>query len=62
MAMQQTFKLTAKYQITMPLPLRQALPLAVGNAIGFEIKNNLVTLRRATPIDLAFTQALERSL
>ena len=60
--MLQTVKLTSKYQTTVPLPVRQALHLSVGDLIEFEIKNNVVTLRRATPIDLAFTQALEGSV
>jgi antitoxin PrlF len=60
--MLQTVKLTSKYQTTIPLPVRQALHLSAGDLIGFEIKNHVVTLRRATPIDVAFTQALEGSL
>ncbi len=60
--MLQTVKLTSKYQTTVPLPVRRALHLSAGDLIGFEIKGDVVTLRRATPIDVAFTQALEGSL
>jgi antitoxin PrlF len=57
-----TVKLTSKYQTTVPLPVRQALHLSAGDLIGFQIEDNVVKLRRATPLDLAFAQALEGTL
>jgi len=57
-----TSKLTSKFQATVPLPVRKALHLKAGDLVGFEIEGNEVRLRRATPLDLAFTQALEGTL
>jgi antitoxin PrlF len=55
----QTFKLTAKYRVTVPTGVRKVLQLKAGDRIGFEIKDNEVRLCRATPLDDAYTQALE---
>jgi antitoxin PrlF len=56
-------KLTSKFQATIPAPVRAALRVKAGDAIAFEIrKDNEVTLRRATPTDLAFARALEGTL
>jgi antitoxin PrlF len=55
-------KLNSKYQITVPLPVRQALHLSAGDSMVFEIKNNLVKPHRHTPLDLAYTQAMEGNL
>ena len=55
-------KLTSKFQTTVPLPVRKALNLKAGDMVGFEIEGNEVRLRRATPLDLAFSQALEATL
>ncbi len=60
--MLQTSKLTSKYQTTVPTQVRKALQLKAGDMVGFEIEGNEVRLRRATPIDIAFTQALEGTL
>ena len=60
--MLQTSKLTSKFQATVPLPVRKALHLMAGDLVGFEIEGNEVRLRRATPLYLAFTQALEGTL
>ena len=57
-----TSKLTSKFQATVPTPVRQALQLSAGDLIGFEVHGGEVRLRRATPLDLAFTQALEGTL
>ena len=57
-----TAKLTAKFQTTVPTGVRKALHLQVGDFIGFEVAGSEVRLRRATPIDLAFNQALEGTL
>ena len=60
--MLQTSKLTSKFQTTVPTPVRKLLQLKVGDLVGFEIEGNEVRLRRATPLDLAFAQALEGTL
>jgi antitoxin PrlF len=60
--MLQTSKLTSKYQTTVPTSVRKVLQLKAGDMVGFEIEGNEVRLLRATPLDLAFTQALEGTL
>lgn len=60
--MLQTSKLTTKFQTTVPTRVRKILQLRAGDMVGFEIDGNEVRLRRATPLDLAFTQALEGTL
>jgi antitoxin PrlF len=60
--MLQTSRLTSKYQTTVPTSVRKLLQLKAGDMVGFEIEGNEVRLRRATPLDLAFTQALEGTL
>ena len=57
-----TSKLTSKFQATVPTPVRRALQLNAGDLIGFEVQGNEVRLRRTTPLDLAFAQALEGTL
>lgn len=60
--MLQTSKLTTKFQATVPTSVRKVLQLKAGDLVGFEIDGNEVRLRRATPLDLAFAQALEGTL
>jgi antitoxin PrlF len=60
--MLQTSRLTTKYQTTVPTSVRKVLQLKAGDLVGFEIEGSEVRLRRATPLDLAFTQALEGTL
>ena len=60
--MLQTCKLTRKFQITVPTPVRRALHLKAGDLVGFEIKGDEVRLLRASPLDVSFAQALEGTL
>ena len=60
--MLQTSKLTSKFQTTVPTPVRRALKLNAGDLVGFEIKGGEVRLLRASPLDVAFAQALEGTL
>jgi AbrB family looped-hinge helix DNA binding protein len=60
--MLQTSKLTSKFQTTVPSGVRKLLQLKAGDSVGFEISGTEVRLRRATPLDLAFTQALQGTL
>jgi len=53
-----TSKLTSKYQATIPEPVRKLLHLDAGDAIAFDIENNSVHMRKARPVDIAFTQSL----
>jgi antitoxin PrlF len=57
-----TSKLTSKYQATIPEPVRKVLQLKAGDAIAFDIEDNQIRLRKARPIDLHFTKALEQTL
>jgi len=57
-----TSKLTQKYQTTIPAPVRKLLHLQAGDAVAFDIEDNVVHLRKAKNIDLAFAQSLEATL
>lgn len=57
-----TSKLTKKYQATIPEPVRRLLHLEAGDAIAFDIEGGDIHLRKARPVDLAFTQSLEGTL
>ncbi len=60
--MAQTSKLTEKYQATIPADVRKALGLKKGDIVAFDIAKDEVRLRRATPLDLAYAQALTGTL
>ena len=60
--MLQTSRLTTKYQATVPTSVRKLLQLKAGDLVGFEIEGNEVRLRRATPLDVAFTRPLKERL
>jgi antitoxin PrlF len=55
-------KLTKKYQATVPEPVRKKLGLHAGDVIAFEMDNNIVRLRKATPLDIKFHSALVPTL
>jgi AbrB family looped-hinge helix DNA binding protein len=56
-------KVTSKNQITVPAPVREALCLAKGDSLLFEVADDgAVTLRKAVPLDAAFTDALQSQL
>jgi bifunctional DNA-binding transcriptional regulator/antitoxin component of YhaV-PrlF toxin-antitoxin module len=57
-----TSRLTSKYQATVPESVRRLLGLKKGDFLAFDIHQKKVTLRRATPTDLAFAKALENTL
>ncbi|QTF92161.1 AbrB/MazE/SpoVT family DNA-binding domain-containing protein [Halomonas sp. BM-2019] len=57
-----TSRLTRKYQATIPGAVRQALDLRAGDVISFEINDGEIRLRKARPLDLAFTHAVEGTL
>ena len=60
--MLQTSKLTSKFQTTVPLAVRKVLNLRAGDLVGFEVIGDEIKLRRATPLDVAFAQALAGTL
>jgi antitoxin PrlF len=51
-------KLTKKYQATVPAAVRKKLELNAGDAIAFEIDNDIIKLRKANPMDIEFCNAL----
>ncbi len=53
-----TSKLTKKYQATVPETVRKILELKAGDVIAFDIDKDSITLRKARPIDIAFSSAL----
>ena len=53
-----TSKLTKKYQATVPENVRKKLELKAGDVIVFDIDNDTIKLRKARPIDLEFSSAL----
>ena len=55
-------KLTKKYQATVPEAVRKKLKLNAGDVIAFEIHDDIIKLRKATPIDIEFSSALVPTL
>lgn len=55
-------KLTKKYQVAIPEAVRKQLDLKAGDVIAFEIDNGMIKLRKASPMDINFTNALVPTL
>jgi antitoxin PrlF len=56
-------KLTRKNQTTIPAPVREALDLAAGDMLAFEVtEGGAVILRKWAPIDFEFVRAVEPTL
>jgi antitoxin PrlF len=55
-------KLTAKSQTTVPKVVREALRLAPGDAIAYEVDGDTVTLHKVEGYDLAYLSALRGTL
>lgn len=60
--MQQLSRLTSKFQATIPLAVRRKLGLKPGDAVVFEIENDVITVRRATALDKEYAKSLEGTL
>jgi antitoxin PrlF len=58
----QASKLSSKGQVTIPRRVRERLGAKPGDLIAYEIKNNIVTLRRLDPLDAAFHAALSTTM
>lgn len=58
----ETSKLTSKYQATIPSGVRRALDLHAGEIVAFDVVDGTVRLRKATPMDLEFVEALQDTL
>jgi antitoxin PrlF len=54
--------LTKKGQATVPSEIRNFLGLTEGDKLNFEISNNQVIVRKVTPLDIEYLQALESTL
>lgn len=57
-----TSTLTQKGQATIPAEIRKKLNLHAGDKIGFEIKKEIVSLKKIKPFDYAYHQALKSTL
>jgi antitoxin PrlF len=55
-------RLTKKGQATVPSEVRNFLGLVEGDKIDFEICNNQVVVRKVTPLDIEYLNALESTL
>ena len=56
------FKLTEKYQTTIPSNIRKFLNLHKGDTVGFEIVNNKVFLKKTTAITDQYLKSLDNLL
>ncbi|MFO1429711.1 MAG: type II toxin-antitoxin system PrlF family antitoxin [Candidatus Competibacteraceae bacterium] len=55
-------KVTQKYQATIPAEVRRVLGIGRGDSLAFAIEDGKVLLRRATPLDREFANALQSTL
>jgi AbrB family looped-hinge helix DNA binding protein len=55
-------KLTKKYQATVPKAVRKKLNLNAGDIIAFDIDSDMIKLRKASPVDVEFVNALVPTL
>ncbi|MEO6696874.1 MAG: AbrB/MazE/SpoVT family DNA-binding domain-containing protein [Gammaproteobacteria bacterium] len=46
----------------MPAPVREKLGIKQGDAVVFEIEDDVVTVRRATALDMAYRSSLASTL
>jgi AbrB family looped-hinge helix DNA binding protein len=54
-------KITSKGQTTIPASLRKALNLSAGDEVIFESSDDIITIRKAQPLDIAYYKALQAS-
>lgn len=58
-----TAKLTSKAQASIPTRVRKRLGLKPGDTVAYELtEDGSITLRKATPIDMAFATAVGETL
>ncbi len=60
--MQITSKPTSKGRATVPASVCKPLKLKAGELVRFELDSSQVKIRKITPLDIAFSQALEDTL
>ena len=51
-------RLTTKHQTTVPIAVRKVLGVAAGDSVVFEMEDDRVTLRKATPLDVEYSRSL----
>jgi AbrB family looped-hinge helix DNA binding protein len=57
-----TSRISGKGQVTIPKKVRDTLGAEPGDLIVYEVKGNVVTLKRVGPFDAAYHAALSQTL
>lgn len=55
-------KISSKGQVTIPKKVRQSIRAEPGDTIAYEVRGDVVTMRRIEPLDAAFHAALSQTL
>ena len=55
-------RLSSKGQVTIPAEIRDKLRLEAGDVVIYELRDEVVVLRRAEPFDVAYHAALSDTL
>lgn len=55
-------KLTSKSQATIPGPIRKKLGLKAGDSVAFKLRDGLIYLQKAKPVDHTYAQAVGETL
>ena len=55
-------RISSKSQVTLPKKVCQAAHLRPGDAIVYEVKGEVVTIRKAAPFDAAYHKALSKTM
>ena len=57
-----TYKLTQKYQATIPQAVREKLAIEKGDRIIFEIEEEKVVLKKVSPVDWEYLKSVAATL
>lgn len=60
--MKSLLKVTSKYQTSIPKDVREKLSIKAGDHVTFEIKGNLVTLKKVENIDKNFLKLTQKNM
>lgn len=55
-------RLSTQSQVTLPKAVREAIGAEPGDVIGYEIRGNVVTIRRLQPFDAAYHASVSEHL